>query len=187
MWCSAGWRCCSSASPRTPPPTRGATSAQSFSASTWGSSPALPAGCCSAPSSARPRPSSPMISRSRSRQGSPSSALWLRTPSTKPRHYTLQGLLPLSLLNAPYCAQAQTQAVEPGVEALKESGDRLYFGPPKYGRVRTIALPPFLVEALAAHLAAFRPAQDLVFTSPEGSMLRRSNFQRRGWAPARAA
>src|SRR5437660_10578502 len=125
-----------------------------------------------------------MISRSRSRQGSSSSTLWLRTPSTKPRHYTLQGLLPLSLLNAPYCAQAQTQAVEPGVEALKESGDRLYFGPPKYGRVRTIALPPFLVEALAAHLAAFRPAQDLVFTSPEGALLRRSTFQRRVWAPA---
>jgi len=70
------------------------------------------------------------------------------------------------------------------VEALKESGEKLYFGPPKYGRVRTVPLPPFLVEALAGHLTKFPPSQDLVFTSPEGAMLRRSNFQRRIWAPA---
>jgi integrase len=70
------------------------------------------------------------------------------------------------------------------VEALKETGDGHYFGPPNYGRVRSVPLPPFLVEELAGYLAKFPPADDLVFTSPEGSMLRRSNFNRRAWAPA---
>src|SRR6266852_4752694 len=50
------------------------------------------------------------------------------------------------------------------------------FGPPKYGRVRSVPLPPFLVEELAGHLARFPPTSDLVFTSPEGALLRRSNF-----------
>jgi integrase len=73
------------------------------------------------------------------------------------------------------------------VEALKEASGGLYFGPPKYGRVRTIPLPPFLVEQLAAYLAKFPPVDDLVFTSGKGSMLRRSNFHRRVWTPAVAA
>ena len=70
------------------------------------------------------------------------------------------------------------------VEALKETGDGHYFGPPKYGRVRSVPLPPFLVEELAGHLKGSPPVDDLVFTSPEGAMLRRSNFNRRVWAPA---
>jgi hypothetical protein len=71
------------------------------------------------------------------------------------------------------------------VEALKETGDGHYFGTPsKYGRVRSVPLPPFLVEELAGCLAKFPPEHDLVFASPEGSMLRRSNFNRPAWAPA---
>ncbi|MGH2719701.1 MAG: tyrosine-type recombinase/integrase [Actinomycetota bacterium] len=73
------------------------------------------------------------------------------------------------------------------VEALKEADTGMYFGPPKYGRVRNVPLPPFLVQELAAYLAKFPPAEDLVFTSHDGQMLRRSNFQRRTWAPAVAA
>ncbi len=69
-------------------------------------------------------------------------------------------------------------------EALKEVAGQLYFGPPKWGRVRSIALPPFLVEGLGRHLEDFPPKNDLVFTNPDGSMLRRSNFERRIWAPA---
>lgn len=70
------------------------------------------------------------------------------------------------------------------VEALKEVAGQLYFGPPKHRRLRTIALPPFLVEALQHHLEAHPPRNDLLFTNPDGSMLRRSNFDRRVWAPA---
>src|SRR5207237_1302660 len=53
------------------------------------------------------------------------------------------------------------------VEALKETGQGHYFGPPKYGRVRSVPLPPFLVEELAGYLGKFPPVHDLVFTSPE--------------------
>jgi integrase len=72
------------------------------------------------------------------------------------------------------------------LEALKETGDGHYFGPPEYGRVRSVPLPPFLIEELAGHLLRFPAAADLVFISPEGAMLRRSNFNRRVWAPALA-
>jgi integrase len=70
------------------------------------------------------------------------------------------------------------------VEALKEVKGQLYFGPPKHGRRRTVFLPPFLVADLAEHLRSFPPLGDLIFTNPDGSMLRRSNFGRRVWAPA---
>jgi integrase len=46
---------------------------------------------------------------------------------------------------------------------------------------RTIAAPPFLIEALAAHLAAHRPGagpDDLVFVGDKGGVLRRSFSQR---------
>lgn len=70
------------------------------------------------------------------------------------------------------------------VEALKEVRGQLYLGPPKHGRVRTLSLPSFLVEALGQHLDAFPPKEDLVFTGRQGAMLRRSNFERKVWAPA---
>lgn len=69
-------------------------------------------------------------------------------------------------------------------EALKEVAGNLYFGLPKHGRVRTIVLPPFLVEGLEEHVEAFPPKSDLVFTNSASSLLRRSNFERRVWAPA---
>ncbi|MGH2717117.1 MAG: tyrosine-type recombinase/integrase [Actinomycetota bacterium] len=69
-------------------------------------------------------------------------------------------------------------------EALKESRGRLYFGLPKHDRVRTVSLPPFLVDILRDHIEAFPPQGDLVFTSQDGAFLRRSNFERRIWAPA---
>lgn len=69
-------------------------------------------------------------------------------------------------------------------EALKETGGDLYFGLPKHDRVRTVSLPPFLVEVLRTHIETFPPRGDLIFTSPDGALLRRSNFERRIWAPA---
>lgn len=69
-------------------------------------------------------------------------------------------------------------------EALKEVRGELYFGPPKHGRRRTVSLAPSLVEALQEHLDVFPPQNDPLFTNPDGSLLRRSNFARRMWSPA---
>ena len=69
-------------------------------------------------------------------------------------------------------------------EALKEVSGRLYFGLPKHGRRRQFALPRFLIESLREHLREFPPHNDLVFTNADGSMLRRSNFDRRVFQPA---
>ncbi|MGH2705159.1 MAG: tyrosine-type recombinase/integrase [Actinomycetota bacterium] len=69
-------------------------------------------------------------------------------------------------------------------EALKEVRGELSFGTPKHGRRRTVALPPFLVAALDQHLVQFPPQNNVVFTSADGSLLRRSNFSRRVWKPA---
>jgi integrase len=51
---------------------------------------------------------------------------------------------------------------------------------------RTFALPAFLVDELAAHIAAHRPGaspDDLVFLGPKGGILRRS-FEARLFKPA---
>src|SRR5215204_1028677 len=61
------------------------------------------------------------------------------------------------------------------------------WGPPKTeaGR-RIVTLPVLAAAALAEHLSAYsQPGPDgLVFTSTEGGLLRRSNFNRRVWRPA---
>jgi integrase len=61
------------------------------------------------------------------------------------------------------------------------------FGPPKTdaGR-RDVTLPPPLIPYLEAHLADWAaPGKDgLVFQAPTGGLIRRSNFNRRVWAPA---
>jgi integrase len=71
-------------------------------------------------------------------------------------------------------------------EALKEEGGNLIFGPPKTHERRTLSLPRFLVEMLAAH-AASRPQSagpgDLVFTGPQGGPLRHHLFYRRHFRP----
>ena len=59
-------------------------------------------------------------------------------------------------------------------------GGQLDFGPPKTDAARRlVAIPPHIVPELAAHLATYvgPGADDLVFTSPDGTPLRRSNFQ----------
>jgi integrase len=51
-----------------------------------------------------------------------------------------------------------------------------YLGPPKtFASVRTIPLPQVVLDALAAHLAAY-PADGLVFTSSAGTPIRRTRF-----------
>jgi integrase len=66
----------------------------------------------------------------------------------------------------------------------------LDFGLPKtQAGLRTVAMPPHIIEAVAAHLAAHvSPEPDaLVFTSATGTPLRKSNFNRRVWQPALTA
>lgn len=71
-------------------------------------------------------------------------------------------------------------------EALSEVSGELTFKTPKtQASRRTVALPQLLVGVLRDHLAQW-PAvgAGLVFTSPEGTPLRRTNFRRRVWEPA---
>ena len=72
-----------------------------------------------------------------------------------------------------------------------------FYGPPKTKQaVRTIVLPAVVREALAEHLEAHPPVQvsirnnekdmecvRLVFTGPDGGVLRRTVFRNRVWAP----
>ena len=69
-------------------------------------------------------------------------------------------------------------------EVLVEVRGQFSFGDPKTKESRrTIKLPRFLIEAFEDHLAAYPPTE-LVFTNPDGSPLRRSNFARRILKPA---
>ncbi len=71
-------------------------------------------------------------------------------------------------------------------ESLAEVGGDLHFGSPKSNKSRRVNIPRFLVEMLAEHL--YRETEDdpdaLVFTSPNDSPLRHSNFYSRVWRPA---
>lgn len=71
-------------------------------------------------------------------------------------------------------------------EAVAEVGGRLYFGPPKTYQSRTLVLPSFLRDELAAHLATNveNDPDALIFTAAKGGPLRLSNFRRRVWRPA---
>lgn len=72
------------------------------------------------------------------------------------------------------------------VEQLNEFSGRIEWGPPKTATgQRAVSLPGGLVELLAEQLA--RPMVErsgLVFPTPLGEPMRRSNFARRVWAPA---
>ena len=71
-------------------------------------------------------------------------------------------------------------------EAMTEvNGGRLVWGTPKTHEARSVPLPRFLVDELAAHVAG-RPADALVFTTAAGAPLRNRNA-RRAWFDAAAA
>jgi integrase len=71
-------------------------------------------------------------------------------------------------------------------ETVSEVGGRLHFGPPKTPEsVRAVALPHFVAEAIALHLAEFPPGSNgLVFTASEGGPIYHTTFRRRVWLPA---
>jgi integrase len=63
-----------------------------------------------------------------------------------------------------------------------------FFGPPKSraGR-RVVSYPDLIAADLRKHLDGLGPAASLVFTSPDGTPMRHSNFYRRVWLPALGA
>ena len=70
-------------------------------------------------------------------------------------------------------------------ETLVEVGGHLSFGPPKTrASRRSVVVPRFLAERISLQIERFPDPTDLVFTSPEGGPLRRTNFRRRVWRPA---
>lgn len=73
-------------------------------------------------------------------------------------------------------------------EAVGEVNGRLVWGTPKTWERRTVRLPRFLCEELAAYLAG-RPhgPEDLVFTAPRGGPLREHKFAECYFKPAAVA
>jgi integrase len=70
-------------------------------------------------------------------------------------------------------------------EIVVEVRGVLHMGPPKTrASRRTVGLPRFVVEELAAHLAAPGDLEDFVFTAPQGGPLRLPAFRARVWRPA---
>jgi integrase len=76
------------------------------------------------------------------------------------------------------------------VEQLTEVNGHLAFGPSKTDSSRrTVRLPDVVADELAAHLDRYAEhgPDGLVFPAAEGGPMRRSNFRRRVWLPARRA
>jgi integrase len=71
------------------------------------------------------------------------------------------------------------------VEAASEVSGRLITGPTKTHAERTVLLPRFLRDELAAYLASRPRDRDaFVFTAPKGGPLRHHNFYNRQFCPA---
>jgi integrase len=70
--------------------------------------------------------------------------------------------------------------------AFVEVRGKLVEGTPKTHQVRTVPLPRFLVDELAAHVDGKGP-HELVFSTSTGAPLRNTNFRRRHWDKAVAA
>lgn len=71
-------------------------------------------------------------------------------------------------------------------ESVTEVGGEAVFGTPKTHQHRTVPIPRDSLEALERRCAGKRP-DDLVVTSPSGSVLRIGNFRRRVFDPAMRA
>ena len=61
-------------------------------------------------------------------------------------------------------------------EAVAEVGGRAVFSTPKTHQVRIVPIPRFLVDDLAKIVDGKAP-EDFVFSSPQGGLLRLSNFR----------
>jgi integrase len=74
-------------------------------------------------------------------------------------------------------------------EQLSRQGThRMVSGPPKTRKARrTIGIPAFLCDELAAHISAHPSQSNLIFSMPRGGPLEYSRFRTRYWNPAVAA
>jgi integrase len=73
-------------------------------------------------------------------------------------------------------------------ESATDVHGRKVFSTPKNGKTRTVPIPTFLADMLAAHLEDVPSKPDaLVFTNSVGGPMSWSNFRRRIWQPALAA
>ncbi len=72
------------------------------------------------------------------------------------------------------------------VEATSEVRGEIIFGTPKTHQRRSVPFPRFLTDPLAL-LVADKAPDDLVFTSPDGHVLRNTNFRHRVFDQARQA
>src|SRR5918995_2289332 len=69
-------------------------------------------------------------------------------------------------------------------EIVVEVRGVLHIGPPKTrASRRTVGLPRFVAEELAAHLAGPADSEAFVFTAPQGGPLRVTAFRARVWRP----
>jgi integrase len=71
-------------------------------------------------------------------------------------------------------------------ESASEVQGVMMFGPTKTHQRRVVVLPRFLVDPLAEHLND-KKSDDLVFSAPNGGVLRNSNFRQRVLTPAVAS
>jgi integrase len=73
-----------------------------------------------------------------------------------------------------------------GDMALADVGGHLYFGTTKNNRSRIVPIPGFLRDLFTEHLDRHVPndPEALVFTTPNGTPLRNSNFRRQIWYQA---
>jgi integrase len=81
----------------------------------------------------------------------------------------------------------QVRIVRVSRQLSEQRGGGFAFGPPKSDAgQRTVAIPEVIAPDLASHVVTYAASGDdgLLFTSPEGAPLRRSNFIRRAWRPA---
>lgn len=76
--------------------------------------------------------------------------------------------------------------IDPDEGALKERGPKAerYFGPPKFGKGRTIELPRFLVRLLTQYLATIPEGRELLFVNRVGAAHNHANFRAHRWRPA---
>ena len=65
-------------------------------------------------------------------------------------------------------------------ESMTEVNGKAVFGTPKTHQRRSVPVPRFLVEPLKGQITG-RGRDELVFTSPEGEVLRNNNFRRRAF------
>ena len=67
----------------------------------------------------------------------------------------------------------------------RQGSSRMVAGPLKSKKAyRTIGIPAFLVEEMAAHLTTFPSATDFIFSHEAGGPLDYARFRRRHWRPA---